>query len=55
MPIEVRELVVQAKVGDGSIKGNDQIEAGLSSAQKNEIIEECLVRVREILRDKTYR
>ena len=54
MPIEVRELVVQAKIGDSSSKG-DQIEAGLSSAQKNEIIEECLVKVREILRDKTYR
>ena len=55
MPIEVRELVVQAKVGDSSSKGNNQVEAGLSAAQKNEIIEECLVRVRQILLDKTYR
>ena len=55
MPIEVRELVVQAKVGDNNSKSGDQIEAGLSSAQKNEIIEECLVRVRQILMDKTYR
>ena len=55
MPIEVRELVIQAKVGDSSSKANNQVEAGLSSAQRNDIIEECLVRVRQILLDKTYR
>ncbi|MGZ8219617.1 DUF5908 family protein [Methylomagnum sp.] len=53
MAIEIREIVIRAKVGESAVSA-EQIET-LVRNLKDAILEECLERIREQLRETTER
>ena len=55
MPLEIRELVIKAQVGnemnsDGSVERNDS-----SYANQEEVVKQCVEKVLEIIKEKMER
>lgn len=56
MPVEIRELVIKATVGNPNQGGsNNASESGEEAVPKKEIIQEAVAQVMEILQDKKER
>ncbi len=53
MPIEIRELIIKAEVGNQ--KESTANTAKLSKKEKQQLIQDCAERVLEILKDKNER
>jgi hypothetical protein len=56
MPIEIRELIVKASVGNPNQGGsNNSTATDQEAAPKEEIIRECVSQVMDIINDKNER
>ncbi|HSK13710.1 MAG TPA: DUF5908 family protein [Phnomibacter sp.] len=56
MPVEIRELIVRATVGNPNQGGSNNAQPGGEEAvPKEEIVKECVTQVMEILNDKNER
>ncbi|GEO11934.1 DUF5908 family protein [Segetibacter aerophilus] len=56
MPIEIRELIIRASVGNPNQGGSNNSTANdQEAAPKEEIIKECVGQVMEIIKDKKER
>ncbi|MBV9962689.1 MAG: hypothetical protein JO072_10615 [Parafilimonas sp.] len=56
MPVEIRELIVRATVGNPNQGGsNNSTATDQEAAPKEEIIKECINQIMEIIKDKNER
>ncbi len=55
MPIEIKDMIITVSIAEGNSAGQTAASGQSGSADKEELIKECVERVLEILQEKTER